>query len=567
MVAGSIFVCAAAWFYPQMDLEIYRLNKMREESDNVGMRAAHPGEVASLRDHVEFRRQKDDGSYETRTVWPRYRQPACVRSDKDGWEAKAFDGEWHVCSKYPDSEVPPHSIDIPQDRSRPPLRFQKKGGYYDAGEEVLAYIECESEEMPVFRLGESMAEVAEKDPEKMEYLPRMVQVDDDRWRTPVPYAFRYLRFGEGHEKLDEVKLVMVGRRYEKCGGFESDNERWNRMFEVGKRTLYLCSQDFLIDGIKRDRLPWAGDLSVSLLANAYIYGDAEIVRRSLSVMDAYLGDVNGITPYSMWTIIAHDMYQLYFGDRAFLDERWWRVKWRVEDLISRCDERGFVMKKLDWVFVDWTDDVDPCALQMIWVGALDAAAKLADRVADSDAAKYRALAAKVRGELNAKHWDDEKGMYGIGRHASVYAVIFGVADAEKTKRIGANLAKDEIAPVGTPYVFGWELIALKRAGYVKEFFAGLEKVFGAMLDQRETTTFWEGYDAKERGIEMYRFYGRPFAKSLCHVWSAWPAFLFVSEVMGVKPTSDGWQTYEANPLPGLTGLHATIPTPKGMLEF
>ena len=464
MLAGSILVCAAAWFYPQMDLEIYRLNKMREESDNVGMRAAHPGEVASLRDHVEFRRQKDDGSYETQTIWPRYRQPACVRSDKDGWEAKAFDGEWHVCSKYPDSEVPPHSIDIPQDRSRPPLRFQKKGGYYDAGEEVLAYIECESEEMPVFRLGESMAEVAEKDPEKMEYLPRMVQVDDDRWRTPVPYAFRYLRFGEGHEKLDEVKLVTLGRRYEKCGGFESDNERWNRMFEVGKRTLYLCSQDFLIDGIKRDRLPWAGDLSVSLMANAYIYGDAEIVRRSLSVMDAYLGDVNGITPYSMWTIIAHDMYQLYFGDRAFLDERWWRVKWRVEDLISRCDERGFVTKKLDWVFVDWTDDVDPCALQMIWVGALDAAAKLADRVADSDAAKYRALAAKVRGELNAKHWDDEKGMYGIGRHASVYAVIFGVADAEKTKRIGANLAKDEIAPVGTPYVFGWELIALKRAG-------------------------------------------------------------------------------------------------------
>ena len=54
MVAGSILVCAVAWFYPQMDLEIYRLNKMWEESDNVGMRAAHPGEVASLRDHVDI---------------------------------------------------------------------------------------------------------------------------------------------------------------------------------------------------------------------------------------------------------------------------------------------------------------------------------------------------------------------------------------------------------------------------------------------------------------------------------------------------------------------------------
>ena len=139
--------------------------------------------------------------------------------------------------------------------------------------------------------------------------------------------------------------------------------------------------------------------------------------------------------------------------------------------------------------------------------------------------------------------------------------------AEKTKRIGGNLAKNEIAPVGTPYVFGWELIALKRAGYTKEFFDGLEKVFGAMLNERHTTTFWEGYDAKEKGDEMYRFYGRPFAKSLCHVWSAWPAFIFASEVMGVKPTSDGWQTYEQKPMSGVSGFHATIPTPRGMLEM
>ena len=302
------------------------------------------------------------------------------------------------------------------------------------------------------------------------------------------------------------------------------------------------------------------------MADAYVFGDADIVRRSLSVMDAYLGDVNGIVTYSMWTVIAHDMYQLYFGDRDFLNERWWRVKWRIDNLVARCDGRGFVTKDLGWVFVDWTDDVDPSAMQMIWVGALDAAARLADRVGDTDAAKYRELAAKVRTELNAKHWDDKKGMYGVGRHASVYAVVFDVADAAKLPRIGENLSRNEIPPAGTPYVFGWELVALRRAGYAKAFLDGLERVFGAMLDNR-ATTFWEGYDAKEKDSERYRFYGRPYAKSLCHVWSAWPAFLFVSEVMGVKPTSDGWQTFEVHPIPGVSGLHATVPTPRGMLGF
>ena len=568
-LAAAVFAATAAvqtqgaWFYPQMELEIHRLGRMQSETERTGMLAAHPGEVPEVRREIEFRRPNGDGKYETVKRTSPYRQPVGLRSDKDGWEAQTFDGVWRKCAKYADSERPAHLVDMPEDRTIKPLKAGADG-IYDFGTETLAYLECEADAEPEFRVGESLDELEENDPQNMEYVPRMIRVGDRRWRTPVPYAFRYFRWKtDGKTGLTcfptSVKVVPVGRKHEKRGTFHSPNERWNRMFEVAERTLHLCSQDFLIDGIKRDRLPWAGDLAVSLMANAYIYGDAEIVRRTLSVMDAYTGDVNGIVTYSMWTIISHDLYQLYYGDRAFLEDRWWRVKWRVENLVSRCDERGFVVKGNDWVFVDWTKEVDPSAAQMIWVGALDAAARLADRVGDEDAAKYRSLAAKVRRELNAKHWDEAKGMYGVGRHASIYAVIFDVADAAKMKRIGANLAKNEIAPVGTPYVYGWELIALKRAGYVKEFFAGIEKVFGAMLDAG-ATTFWEGYDAKEKGAERYRFYGRPFGKSLCHVWSAWPAILFVSEVMGVKPTSDGWKTWEQKPLPGVTGLSATLPS-------
>ncbi len=73
----------------------------------------------------------------------------------------------------------------------------------------------------------------------------------------------------------------------------------------------------------------------------YVYGDAEVARRSLSVMDAYGGDVNGIVTYSMWTIVSHDIYQLYFGDAQFLRDRWWRIKACLEDLMSRTDEAVF----------------------------------------------------------------------------------------------------------------------------------------------------------------------------------------------------------------------------------
>ena len=37
--------------------------------------------------------------------------------------------------------------------------------------------------------------------------------------------------------------------------------------------------------------------------------------------------------------------------------------------------------------------------------------------------------------------------------------------------------------------------------------------------------------------------------------------------MGVKPTSDGWATYETDPIPGAEGMRATVPTPRGDLSF
>ena len=576
------------WMCPQMEMELYRVHEMRDDVRRMGLYAGHPGRLPSTRAVASFRRKcaKDaplpeawrrirstryDGKTGIRYVEVNAGFSGCVaiRSDEDGWEAQVFDGSWRPVSEYPDSELPPHRQRLPEDRTFTGL--VATNGYYDVGEERFAYVECDSTFEPQLFVGESVPEMMCDNRNDFEYDPTMIQVADGHWRTCQPLAFRYLRFGG---PVDGVKVVPVGRRRLAVGRVITDNERWAKMFDVGVRTLALCSDEFLIDGVKRDRLPWAGDMAVSLLADAYVYGDAEVARRSLSVMDAYEGDVNGIVTYSMWTIVAHDLYQLYFGDRKFLQDRWWRIKWRVEDLISRTDADGFVAKGLGWVFVDWAEPKSSTAMHMIWYGALEAAASLAGRVGDARAADYRTLAAKVRTNLDRRAWDEKRGLYSadpdnlavFGRQANIFAVIFGVASPDKAARIGDELAADRLPSVGTPYVYGWELVALSRTGHHKAFFDGLERVFGGMLDAG-ATTFWEGYDAAAEGNERYRFYGRPWGKSLCHVWSAWPAFVFVSEAMGVKPTSDGWQTWEKKPIPGAEGLEARVPTPHGVEKF
>ena len=570
------------WHYAQMDFELYRLESARDEARRAGMLVGHPGTLPPIgRGSTAFRIACDKERppafstlHVATSVWTNgylvvrtesgWRGVAALCSDATGWEAQTFDGTWHPTAVYRGGATPPHLDDLPEDRTRPSLTA--KDGVYDAGAETLAYVECASagREAPRLFVGESLAEAKEERLDRLEYFPKMKQVADGRWRTEVPLAFRYLRFATSG--VNDVKVVPVGRPLVERGTFSSPNPRHERLRDVGVRTMRLCALDFLVDGLKRDRLPWGGDLAVSLLADAYVFGDTEIARRSLSVLDAYTGDVNGIVTYSMWLIVCHDYYQLHFGDRAFLNDRWWRVKWRIENLVSRTDERGFVVKGLDWVFVDWTGPKSTTALQAIWAGALDASARLADRMRDPRAADYRALSAKVRKNLNALAWDEKRGLYRVNpdgkaefaRQANVYAVVFDVADAAQAKRIGAELAKEELPAVGTPYVAGWELVALNRAGCHAAFFERMEKVFGAMLDTG-ATTFWEGFDATQKDDDRYSFYGRPWAKSLCHAWSAWPAFLFVSEAMGLKPTSDGWVTFEQRPIPGAEKMCATVP--------
>ena len=585
--ASAALSAPAAWYYPQMALERYRLEQLRDDARRACMVASHPGTVPPLEGPSEFRlrcgpdekveysascwfSQRYDATNRCLcvTVGGGFRGVGALRSARGGWEARSLDGQWHAAAEYPDSEQAPHLMDVPEDRTYTDV--VRKGGSYDCGREMLAYVECAAAADPGLFVGESLAELAEEDPSRLEYSPRMKEVADGRWRTVSALAFRYLRFKGA---AADVKVVPVWRDAKELGRLAAANGRWRQMRDVGVHTLRLCAQDFLLDGVKRDRLPWGGDLAVSLLADAYVYGDAEIVRRSLSVLDAYSGDVNGIVTYSMWTIISHDLYQLHFGDARFLKDRWWRIKWRIEDLVSRTDSRGFVAKRLDWVFVDWSKPDSQVAPQMVWKGTLDAAARLADRVGDPRADDYRALSAKVRASLDEVAWDEERGIYranyardGVfGRQANIYAAVFGVSDEARTGRIVDALCKDGLPAVGTPYVFGWELAVIARAGRSKEFFDGLERVFGAMLDNG-ATSFWEGYSAEEKGDDRYGFYGRKWAKSLCHAWSSWPAFIFAAEALGVRPASDGWRTYVVNPMPGVEDMQATIPTPLGPID-
>lgn len=82
------------------------------------------------------------------------------------------------------------------------------------------------------------------------------------------------------------------------------------------------------------------------------------------------------------------------------------------------------------------------------------------------------------------------------------------------------------------------------------------------------TTFFEACDESLKGNDIYAFYNRPYALSLCHAWSSGPAALLPILLFGAEPAEDGWRTLRLAPSALLRdGDAATIPTPHGEIEL
>ena len=93
-------------------------------------------------------------------------------------------------------------------------------------------------------------------------------------------GFRSVRIdnaGTGPVQLEYVRAVSTMRPMARLGSFRCSDERLNRVFETAVRTVHLCCQDYIWDGIKRDRLVWMGDTHPETKSILAVFGAAEHV--------------------------------------------------------------------------------------------------------------------------------------------------------------------------------------------------------------------------------------------------------------------------------------------------
>ncbi|MFE5670158.1 hypothetical protein ACFQ58_00985 [Agromyces sp. NPDC056523] len=496
-----------------------------------------------------------------------------------GWSASIDHGPFEPVVARPGGTRAPH-LDPPGSVEVAAVRGPD--GLYDVGAPVLGRPFLDGEREPVVGSGESVAEARAGESER-ETRHEVVPASAGGWTTRHPLGFRYLAVS-GDEAPATVPVRAEVAPVDRPGAFACSDERLTGIWAAAQYTLRLCDQGLMIDGIKRDRMPWAGDQALSTLANAFALGDGQVIADGLVALGRpEHGYVNGIADYSLWHVVNTDLYVRYFGDVAHAAREADRIDAFVGELARHADadgvfrpeaqRGGFVDSGPGSVFLDWglalEDGRDPVALQMLWTWALRSAHRVLARVGHAGAARWDRLADTVESTVRARGW-----LAGSGRwadyldadesasrapYANFLAVLAGLHPDGVPAGVVASIRE---GTAGTPFMTAFRLRALLAAGEPDVALDEVREVWVAMLDAGPGT-FWEEAASGDSPFEMY---GRPYGRSLCHAWAAGPAAILPEAVLGVRPLADGWARFEVAPRLGeLDWAGAVIPLPAGDL--
>ncbi len=505
-------------------------------------------------------------------------------------------GCWH----FDESHTPPSLFRLPTTEVRPvgyegcDDKGQMLGGrLYDFGREVFGCLKIKGLEGGTADIyyGESREEAL--DTEHCETLDSVSSYSTRYRIEPHNYrldskAFRYVFIRTFFETwYDDVTVDAEMAPFDAghSGSFRCSDEELNRIWEVSARTLELTTQEFFMDGIKRDRWVWSGDAIQSYLMNYYLHFDADCVKRTIRQLrgkDPVTAHVNTIMDYTFyWFKSIMDYYQ-YTGDEAFVREIWPKMVTLMDFVLSRTNADGMAEGQPDdWIFVDWTDFPmhkrgTLCFEQILFCKALDTMQRCADLLGVSS--DYGRRADRLRQKIQATFWSDGHQAYlhaiedgqmnsQITKFPNMFAILYGLADEQQQKQIMHSvMTNPDIDPITTPYMRFYELETLCRAGLQEQVLHEIRSYWGGML-REGATTFWEKYNPHETGTQHLSMYGRPYGKSLCHAWGASPLYLLGRYFLGVRPLKPGYEEYEVRPcLAGLDWMEGTVPTPWGMIH-
>ncbi|MBT2757712.1 alpha-L-rhamnosidase [Mesobacillus foraminis] len=394
-------------------------------------------------------------------------------------------------------------------------------------------------------------------------------------------GFRFVRIDLLEEdcmmQIKSIRAVFLHRGLEYKGSFKSSDPLLNRIWETGAYTVYLNMQDYLWDGIKRDRMIWIGDMHPETSTIQAVFGDHDIVPASLD----YVRDrtelpewMNTFPSYSAWwIIIQHDWY-MQNGDFEYLKEQ-------KEYLISLLDQLGEFIQEdgsntapnpfLDWPSSDNQEGVK-AGIHALFTLAIEKGGNLCQYLGEKEAgSRCRQYEAKLR---------QQRPWHANCKQAAALLALANIMDKEDANK--KVLAVDGSRGVSTFYGF-YVLQARAEAGDIQGSLECIREYWGGMLNLG-ATTFWEDFNIQwlENAsrideltppgmVDVHGTYGdycyEGYRHSLCHGWASGPTAWLSRYVLGIEIVEAGCKKVKINPQLGdLEWVEGQYPTPYGNIS-
>ena len=375
-------------------------------------------------------------------------------------------------------------------------------------------------------------------------------------------GFRFVRLDletTGRTTLEFVRAIELMRPMERLGGFRCSDERLTRVWETAVRTVHLCCQDYLWDGIKRDRLVWMGDTHPETLGILSVFGAAPVLPDSLDLMAAVTPPdkwMNTMPTYTLWWIRNLAEWYRFTGDKAYLGKHGDYLERTFDHVLGGLDARG------QWTagnFLDWPTKHNDAAATAGTQGLALLAARetefLARELGRSGLAEKAAGMARKLSALKPEPHG--------AKSAAALLALSGLRDPKEM--FASTLGRKGHADVSTFYGY-YLLEAMCAAGENRRALDTVRNYWGAMLDMG-ATSFWEDFNVawtnnafridelpvagkKDVHGDYGEFCYSGFRHSLCHGWSCGPAQWCINRILGVRSLAVGCKKVEVRPFLG-----------------
>jgi len=408
-------------------------------------------------------------------------------------------------------------------------------------------------------------------------------------------GFRFVRIDLLGNNVDfhlkEVRAISVFRDIPYKGTFRCSDKRLDEIWKTGAYTVHLNMQEYLWDGIKRDRLVWVGDMHPEVMTINTVFGYNEVVPKSLDMirdLTKLPSWMNRICSYSIWWLIIQRDWYLYHGDIEYLQKQKDYILSLLDLLIDNVGEDG-IEKLKGGRFLDWPSNKHPktinAGLQSLMIMAMNAGYELCMIFDEKEKAeKCKTLSDKMLKSSNPvkqEYLNSGKRITDPGhKQGAALMSLAGIMDPAEADR---NIISVEGAKGFSTFYGYYMLKAMAKAGNYQGAVDIIREYWGGMLDLG-ATTFWEDFNldwienssrideiVPEGKNDIHGDFGdycyKGYRHSLCHGWASGPTSWLSEYVLGIKVLEPGCKVVKIEPhLCDLDWVEGTFPTPYGIIS-